>query len=194
MELRHRRGAKLIVRLPRQQQRCALLHRFQIHLRQTAGLPIAGKAVFDVHGRIVHQPRPDHGLQRPGMEPVGIQLHRIAQRLYLLQQRRQLRPQQRLSAGEGHAIQQPPALFQKGQQRFPVQLRRRRSAEQPAVMAEGAAQVAAAQKDRAGHPAGKIQQRHLLQPVNFHQSIPFPSHGLFTIHPSPFLCKQLISP
>ena len=168
MQLRHRRGTELVVHRALQQKGSALPHRRQVKARQSHRGGVFRRAVLDIHGHVVHQSRRHHGPQRLRMAAVGVQLHGVAQLLYRAQQRRKLPPQQRLAAGDGHAVQQTPPLFQEVQQSRVVRDRLHAAQHQTAVVAEGTAEVAPLQKHRAGHAAGKVQQRQLLQSVDIH--------------------------
>ena len=160
-------GAELILRLPFQQQGDALSYGGQIHGGKAYGQSILFRTVFYIHGHIIHQPAPDKVCQPVRMGPVGIQLHGEAHGLDLLQQGPNV-PQQGFPAGDSHAIQQTPALLQKAEQRFLFHFRGPGAVQQFSIMAVRAAEVAASQENRTGHPAGKVQQGHFLQPMNHH--------------------------
>ena len=115
------------------------------------------------------------------MATVGVQLHGVAQVLNGPQQPGKIRPQQRLAAGDGHTVQQALPLFQKGQQSGVVHDRLHAAQHQAAVVAERAPKIAPRQKHRAGHMAGKIQQRQLLYSMNVH------------VVPSPFQIPHIVA-
>ena len=102
------------------------------------------------------------------MAAVGVQLDGEAQGLDLLQQPLQPGAEQGLPAGDADSVQQPPPLGEKGQQLSAVHGGGEGAGHQVPVVAEGAAEVAPPQKDRAGHPARPVQQRQFLQSLNVH--------------------------
>ena len=181
MELLNHGGAKLVVHPSVKQKGNALPDGHQVQIRDTSGLTVTLRAVFHIHGHIVHQPLLHQSLQSIRMGAVRIQLYRIAQRLDVFQQRLQFWPQQRFPAGNAYTVQQTLPFLQKGQKLFIVHLGRIQLGHQLPIVAEGAAKVTAAQKNRTSHLARIIQQRHLLQSVNFHCPLPFLLYLLYYI-------------
>ena len=164
VQLGYGRGAKLIIDAGGDQEvfRFLDLRHQRAHAVQPAGLGIAVRAVLDVHGHVVDEPCVHDLFQRLRERAVRIQFDGIAQRLDLRQQLRQFFAHQRFPAGERHAFQDALAAFEELQQRRVVHDAGRVSIQQLAVVAERAAEIAARKKDRAGHAARIVQQRHLL--------------------------------
>lgn len=72
--------------------------------------------------------------------------------------------QRRLAAGDADAVKDSGALFQKGEKFLLVYLRLSGTGQdERAVLAEGTAEVAASQKDRAGRFFRKVEQGKLLK-------------------------------
>ena len=142
VELPHHGGAELIVHRPGEEEGDALPEGSQVQAGPPRRLPIPLRAVFDVHGHIVHQPLLHQPAQPVRMAAVGVQLYRKAQLLDLAQKLLQLRPEQRLSPGDAHPVQQALPFFQKRGQFSAVQGSRGLPLHQLSVVAEGTAQIA----------------------------------------------------
>ena len=105
------------------------------------------------------------------MRAVRVQFHRKSQPADLCDEFRQIAVQAGLAARDRHAVKEPLPLCQKSEQLILFHHRRRLSRRQLVIVAVRAAQVAPAQKNRAGHMTGKVKQRHLLKSVYFHKTL-----------------------
>ena len=107
------------------------------------------------------------------MRAVGVQLYGEAHVLHAAQQVGQLPVQQRLAAGEGHAVEEAAPLFEEIDESRVVHDGLGAAVDQLEVVAERAAEIAPAQKHRARHAAGVIEQGHFLEAVDFHDGNSF---------------------
>ena len=107
------------------------------------------------------------------MRPVCVQLDGNSHLPDPAHEGRQISVQARLASGDRHAVEKPRPLFQESEKLFLLHDRFDRTGRQLVIVAVGAPQIAAAQKDCTGHMAGVIQQCHFLQSVYFHKVPPF---------------------
>ena len=155
-------------------QRLKLCHGADIllHLvidRQAAHIPVglvaaAVKGNVEPERRILQEPLQDLALQHGAVGVDGDQQSHLPHSVIDL---KEVLPDQRLTAGDAHALQDPLALFQEGQQLLRSH-HRLRIRQKLRVVAEGAAEIAAVQEYGAGHFARKIKQSKLLKTLNIH--------------------------
>ena len=161
-------GAEFIVGTACHEERGAFPDAVQ-YIHTAAGLGIASGAVLNVHGHVVRKAFVQNGTQHRGIGAVGVQLDLVAQQADPAQQVRQVRVKGGLAAGDAHALQPAAALLQEGEELVLCHaVRAAPGQHQRGIVAEGAAEITAAEKHGAGDAAGKIQQRQLLQSRNLH--------------------------
>jgi hypothetical protein len=102
-----------------------------------------------------------------GEGAVGIQLAPVAEAFDLGQEAGQLGLKKGLAACDAYAGKDSLALFKKGEEGFLSHgLCGSMRQDKRGIVAKGTAQIAAAEKDGAGHAARIIQQRQLLKTCN----------------------------
>lgn len=111
MQLRNCGRPELIINRAAQQKRNTPENGRQGKPRNTSCFRVARRAVFDIHGNVICQPRAHDCLQLLRKRAVCVQLDRIAQCLDLFQQSGKLRAQKRLSAGNGNTVEKPLPFF-----------------------------------------------------------------------------------
>ena len=173
MELGGYGGAQLVVHRPGQEEVHAFPDGGQVKVGDAHGFGIAAGGVFDVHGHKVHQTFFHKGTQKGGEAAVGIQLDRETQFLDAAQEVSDVLLEQRLAAGDTHALQNALPLLQEGEKVLHIhQSGLAFGQHQFAVVAEGAAQIAPGGEYRTGHMTGEIQQSEFLQTGQFHNKRP----------------------
>ena len=136
-----------------------MLNLGDVGLVQPAGFRVFGARILNVHRGVIDQPRFDHSAQHVGAVAVGVQLDGEAEGADLLGERGQVLVQRRLAAGDADAVKDAGPLLQEREERLLGHLRLACAGQnERAVLAEGTAEIAAAQKDRAGCFFGKIEQ------------------------------------
>ena len=128
---------------------------------------------FDIHCDIVDKPLLQQRAKAVGMQTVRIEFDRIAERLDASEQVAKILPQRRFAARKRDAVEQAFAFIQKRQQLLLVHNRLRSPVDQFRIVTERTIQIASAEKHCTRNASRIIEQRHLLQTVNFHTTSVF---------------------
>jgi len=136
--------------------------------RAPGGRGVVFGNILEVHGAVVDQTLIEEAAQHIGTGAVAVELDGVAQVAQPVQEKRQIRMQAGLAAGDHYAAEAAPAAAEMREQLRQRQLTPRPTGHQVRIVAPAAAQVAALGEDHRGQHAGVVDETARHQARDHH--------------------------